>query len=81
LSYRRIDVAANEAQSSLMVHDLNTMVERMSVQALQEMHDTLWPLMVASADDAEESRELRSCASAIEAELISRSQAVARYQF
>lgn len=74
-------MVANEAHPSKVAHDLRTMVERMSVQSLHEMHAALWPLLVANADDAAQSRELRACASAIEAELISRSQAVARYQF
>ena len=64
-----------------MAANLTAMVERMSVDALHEMHDRLWPMMVAHADEAQESRDLRMCASAIEAELIARHQAVARFQF
>ena len=64
-----------------MPHDLTSMVEQMSVGSLHEMHDALWSLMVERAREPQESRELRLCAGAIEAELISRSQAVARYQF
>lgn len=79
---RRIDLAFAQAHSNSMAHDLSTMVERMSVPALHEMHDSLWPLLVeASSANPQEFGELRSCASAIEAELISRSQAVARFQF
>ena len=64
-----------------MVHDLNSMVERMSIAALHEMHESLWQLLVARHGDVEESRDLRQCAGAIETELIRRNQAVARYQF
>ena len=57
------------------------MVERMSVSPVHEMHESLWQLLVERSDEVQESRELRTCASAIEAELISRNQAVARFQF
>ena len=64
-----------------MAPDLTSMCEQMSVADLHEMHESLWPLMVARCGEVQESRELRTCASAIEAELISRNQAVARLQF
>jgi hypothetical protein len=57
------------------------MCERMSVADLHQMHESLWQLMVERCGEVQESRELRTWASAIEAELISRNQAVARFQF
>ncbi|WP_293677750.1 hypothetical protein [uncultured Phenylobacterium sp.] len=64
-----------------MAADLTAMVERMSVTDLHAMHESLWALLVEHARDPQESRELRMCAGAIESELISRNQAVARFQF
>ena len=64
-----------------MAPNLDALVERMSVPALHDMHESVRVALTGSDHDVQERRELRSWAGAIEAELIRRNQAVGRLQF
>lgn len=64
-----------------MAPNIQTLAERMSSRALHDMHETVRQAMVGSVDDLQDKRQLRLWAGVIEAELISRNQAVGRLQF